>query len=259
MKIWILVENTTCCEELAAEHGLSLYLEAGSRHILFDMGQSAAFADNAEKLGIDLENVDMAILSHGHCDHSGGMEVFLRRNSHAKVYLSPYAFEPHYNKKGSYIGLNPALREHPQLVFSGDCQLGEGLSLHSCRVLPNLWTVDPCGLTVEENGVLHPEDFRHEQYLLLEEQGRRILISGCSHKGVVNLVHHFRPDVLIGGLHLMDIPAGSPEIDEIARILMQYPTAYYTGHCTGEKQYDQLKKLMGDQLQSFSTGSVLEV
>ena len=259
MKIWVLVENTASCETFAAEHGLSLYLETGSRRILFDMGQSAAFADNAEKMGVDLGKVDTAILSHGHCDHSGGMETFLSRNNHAKVYLSPYAFEPHYNKKGSYIGLDPVLRGYPQLVFSGDCQLGEGLSLHSGKNLPKLWTVDPCGLTVEENGTLLPEDFRHEQYLLLEEQGRRILISGCSHKGVVNLTHHFRPDVLIGGFHLMDIPAGSPEIDEIARILMKYPTIYYTGHCTGEKQYNQLKELMGDQLQSFSTGTMLEV
>ena len=103
-----------------------------------------------------------------------------------------------------------------------------------------------------------PEDFRHEQYLLVQENGKRILISGCSHKGIVNLVHHFRPDVLIGGFHLMDTPAGSAEIDEIARILLEYPTVYYTGHCTGEKQYDQLKNIMGERLQPFSTGSVLE-
>ena len=258
MKIWVLLENTTGCENLSAEHGLSMYLETGARRVLFDMGQSAAFADNADKLGVDLEKVDTAILSHGHCDHSGGMGVFLQRNTSAKLYLSPYAFEPHYNKKGSYIGLDLALREHPQLTFEQDCQLGDGLSLHSCKNVPCLRPLNTCGLTVEENGALVPEDFRHEQYLLVQENGKRILISGCSHKGIVNLVHHFRPDVLIGGFHLMDTPAGSAEIDEIARILLEYPTVYYTGHCTGEKQYDQLKNIMGERLQPFSTGSVLE-
>ena len=259
MKIWTLMENTACAENFSAEHGLSLYLETGDRRILFDMGQSAAFADNAEKLGISLEMVDTAILSHGHYDHGGGMEAFLRCNTHAKLYLSRFAFEPHYNKKGKYIGLDPALGENPRLVFTQNCQLGDGLSLHSCNELPRLRATDPCGLSVEENGSLFAEDFRHEQYLLVREQDRRILISGCSHKGIVNLVHWFRPDVLIGGFHLKDVPADSPEVEKIAHTLLEYPTVYYTGHCTGESQYRKLKSIMGDRLHAFSAGMVLKV
>ena len=61
MKLWALMENTAL-EGFAAEHGLSLYIEALGRRILFDMGQSGAFADNAEKLGIDLSKVDLAVM-----------------------------------------------------------------------------------------------------------------------------------------------------------------------------------------------------
>ena len=63
MKLVTLIENTSGREDLAREHGLSLYLETGAHRILFDMGQSGAFADNAEKLGVDLRGVDIAILS----------------------------------------------------------------------------------------------------------------------------------------------------------------------------------------------------
>ena len=59
MKLTVLMENTACREDLTAEHGLSLYIEACGKKILFDSGASAAFADNAERLGVDLSQVDM--------------------------------------------------------------------------------------------------------------------------------------------------------------------------------------------------------
>lgn len=259
MKIWTLIENTACEEAFAAEHGLSLYLETGGRRILFDMGASAAFADNAEKMGVDLEKVDTAVLSHGHCDHGGGMKTFLDRNTHAKIHVSPLAFARLFNKKGEEIGLDPALQGHPRIALPEDFCEGEGFSLHSCNDLTPIWSTDPRGLAVEKNGERLPDDFRHEQYLLVHESGKRILISGCSHKGIVNLVHWFRPDVLVGGFHLKDMAVGSPEIDRIAHALLSYPTVYYTGHCTGEGQYRQLKHIMGDRLHAFSSGMVLEI
>ena len=94
MKVVTLMENTTCCDELFCEHGLSLYIETEGHRILFDAGQSAAFADNAEKLGVDLREVDFAVLSHGHYDHGGGLGRFLEIHKTAPVYVSRYAFEP---------------------------------------------------------------------------------------------------------------------------------------------------------------------
>ncbi|MBQ2720991.1 MAG: MBL fold metallo-hydrolase, partial [Clostridia bacterium] len=105
MTVTTLVENTAINDNFCSEHGLSLYIEVKGLRILFDMGQTELFAENAEKLGIDLENVDIAVISHGHYDHGGGLKKFLEINKKAPVYISRFAFEPHYNGSEKYIGL----------------------------------------------------------------------------------------------------------------------------------------------------------
>ena len=255
MKIVTLMENTSCREDLCFEHGLSLYLETGSHKILFDAGQSAAFADNAQTLGVDLGNVDFAVLSHGHYDHSGGLGKFLEANENAPVYVSRWAFEPHWESDGRYVGVDLSLQENGRIRYVAEkTVLAEGITLFRLETAP----MDTAGLLVEENGVRIPDDFRHEQYLLLEEAGKRILISGCSHKGILNIMEAFRPDILIGGFHFMKITE-EEKLDAAAKKLLAYDTVYYTGHCTGRKQYDYLKTIMGEKLHYISTGTVLEL
>ena len=120
MKITTLIENTTRSPDLAAEHGLSLFVEAAGHTFLFDAGQSGAFAENAGKLGIDLRSAQFAVLSHGHYDHGGGMTRFLARNRSAKLYLSENAFGGHFNASGRYIGLDKSLQNSGRLIFTGD-------------------------------------------------------------------------------------------------------------------------------------------
>ena len=86
MKITTLVENTACADCYAAEHGLSLFIETKTKNILFDSGPSGAFADNAEKLGVDLGKVDLVILPYGHYDHSDGLR-FLQLNEAKPFHL----------------------------------------------------------------------------------------------------------------------------------------------------------------------------
>lgn len=254
MRIVTLVENTACREDLTAEHGLSLYIETGEHRILFDAGQSSAFAENAGKLGIDLSQVDLAVLSHGHYDHGGGLLRFLEINGSAPVWMNPHAFEGHYNASDKYIGLAQGLAESRRIRFAENGQtVGNGLTLFSRINCPH--GIRPFGLTVKERGILVPEDFRHEQYLLIEEAGKRILISGCSHRGILNIMNHFRPDVLIGGFHFMKMDPEGEELDAAAAELKRFPCVYYTGHCTGQAQFARLKKALGQQLHGLSTGN----
>ena len=252
MKITALTENTSE-NDLECEHGLSLFIETERHTVLFDMGQSELFAVNAEKLGLDLKKVDIAVLSHGHYDHGGGLRKFLDINDRAKVYMSRYAFEPHYNGTEKYIGLDVGLKNRSQFVYTdGVTEIDDGLTLHSCNARRKVVDLGSFGLNGMENGEFVPDDFRHEQYLLIEEDGKRVLISGCSHKGIVNIEEWFKPDVLVGGFHLSKLEPGNT-LKSIAERLNSYNTSYFTCHCTGEAQYRYMKGIM-ERLGYLSAG-----
>lgn len=260
MKLITLIENLSYNDALSCEHGLSLYIEACGKRILFDAGETGAFADNAEKLGVDLSLVEVAILSHGHSDHSGGLLRFLSVNESAPVYLRKSALDDYYGSKGDYIGLDERLKCSSRLRFVGDSQkIGDGLTVISGTVITEHQPIDSAGLTVRRNGLSLPDSFCHEQYLLIEEGGKRILISGCSHRGILNIAQHFQPDVLVGGFHFFKQEPGSRMIKEAADQLLEYQTIYYTGHCTGEEQYLFMKKIMADRLRYLSTGTELQL
>ena len=244
MKITCLLENTTAAPAVAAEHGLSLYIEVGNRRILFDMGQTNLFARNAEVLGVDLSRVDTAILSHGHYDHGGGLSAFLEINPTAPVYITPAAFLPHYNGTQKYIGLDTSLQEHPRLrVVSGDLSLDDGLTLLTPNGRERRHSLGSFGLTERVGDTFLPDDFRHEQYLLIEEGGRRVLFSGCSHAGIRDIVEWFSPDVLIGGFHVSKMALGE-ELTALGEALATHGTDYYTCHCTGVEQFAFLRERM---------------
>lgn len=256
MKVTVLAENTACCEDMTAQHGLSLFLETCGFRILFDMGQDDTFARNARILGIDLSQVDFAVLSHGHYDHGGGLETFLQINQTAPVYIHKRAFGKYYNGTEKYIGLPVSLQNHPRLIFThGTTELSHGMKLTDCNEYP--WQFNSWGLNQKNGDTITPDTFRHEQYLQITEGTKRYLISGCSHKGIVNIAECFQPDVLIGGFHLSKLEEES-QLREIAEKLHNGHTVYYTGHCTGSRQFDFLKGIMGGNLRNLSTGKIIE-
>jgi 7,8-dihydropterin-6-yl-methyl-4-(beta-D-ribofuranosyl)aminobenzene 5'-phosphate synthase len=258
MKITSLLENTTEREDMRVEHGLSLYIETESHRILFDMGHTDLFYKNAMVLGIDLSSVDVAILSHGHYDHGGGLRRFLEINSHAPVYIHKDAFLPHYNGTEKYIGLDISLKDHPRIIFTdNECCITDSLTLFSHNNKEKKHPTIPSGLTEKIGDVFVPDDFRHEQYLLIEENGKQVLISGCSHKGILDITEWFKPDVLIGGFHYSKLPLDEALADA-AKSLSAHTTAFYTCHCTGCEQYDFMRQYM-PSLHYLSCGQTITI
>ena len=244
MKITVLAENTAACPTVGAEHGLSLYIEAAGEKILCDMGQSALFAENAAALGIDLSEVTLCVLSHGHYDHGGGLSRFLQLNQKAPVYMHKDAFLPHYNGTEKYIGLDTSLADSPRIVFVKErVQIAEGLALIPAAEIPRRYAKIPHGLTERVGDRFIEDDFRHEQYLLIEAEGKRVLISGCSHVGIMDIASHIRPDVLIGGFHFSKL-ALDDTLADAAKALASMDTDFYTCHCTGVEQYQFMKSYM---------------
>ena len=258
MRITALVENTAASDCVGCEHGLSLYIETENRKILFDMGQSDLFLHNAQQLGLDIAAVDTAVLSHGHYDHGGGLSAFWNANKNAPVYISRYAFEQHYNGTEKYIGLDVALKDNEHIVFTdGVYPIADGLTLYHTHDRVKPFDLGSFGLNLVENDVFVPDDFRHEQCLLIEKNGKRVLISGCSHQGVLNAVTWFHPDVLVGGFHFSKLPLDDTLAD-YAAYLNRFDTVYYTGHCTGEEQYRFMKERM-ERLNYLAAGESIVI
>lgn len=257
MRISCIVENTSADKNITAEHGLSLFIETRNHNILFDMGQTDIFFENARKLGINLTDVDTAVLSHGHYDHGGGLKKFLSVNKTAPVYLSSFAFDNYYNGEEKYIGLDTSLKHCERLVFTDSVyRIDDTLTLYHCNDKERNHDLGSFGLNMQRGDKMLPDDFRHEQYLLIEEDGKRVLISGCSHKGVLNIAEWFKPDILIGGFHFSKLPLDDT-LKGYADYLNSFETTYYTCHCTGIEQYGYMKKYMKN-LNYLSAGQTIE-
>ena len=259
MKITALVENLTLSDEIQAEHGLSLYIEVEGKKILFDMGQTNLFAENAAKLGVDLKKVDLAILSHGHYDHGGGMQCFWEINKQAPVYINLNAFGEFFNGTEKYIGLDQKLVNEATIRWTDNKEkLFETMQLLTYNQEKAIYPNYGQGLLQKDENGFQPDSFRHEQYLLIEENGKRILVSGCSHKGIVNLALWARPDVVVGGFHLKKVE-DEAELTVLADVLKKMNIKFYTCHCTGKWQFEQLKKVMGSQLEYLHCGETIEI
>ena len=275
MKIVTLMENTACDAGLCAAHGLSLYIETPKHRILFDMGPDGRFIDNAEKLGVDLSAVDIAVLSHGHYDHGGGLRDFCEVNSRADIFIHNDAFGNFYalekGKEPRYIGLDPELWElESRVIPTADfVKLDDELTLFSDEpeVFPAL--AASAKLRVETPDGLRPDPFTHEQNLLVTAWGKSALFAGCAHRGIVNILAGARerlgrlPDAVFGGFHFFELDPADAEsgrlIEETGRALLEGDTVYYTGHCTGDYAYEKLRAILGDRLRPMTGGSIVEI
>ena len=167
MKIYTLMENTAVEPRFCCEHGLSLYMETKRHKILFDTGAGPGFAANAQLLGVALAAVDIAVISHGHSDHGGGLAKFLEINKTAPVYISRHGFDRYFAGDGREIGLPRELLNSGRFVLTDDfLQLDEELELCSCNGRQRPFYMDAFGLEMLRGGERLPDDFRHEQYLL---------------------------------------------------------------------------------------------
>ncbi len=275
MLITNLIDNISNNPKLRSEHGLSYYIETKNHKLLFDCGQGCAFIDNAKELNIDLNQIDTVVISHGHYDHGGGLDEFLKINNHAKIYLNKQAFNTFYSKKSSteikYIGLDKKLKYHPQieLVTGETFVIDENLALYS-KI--NQITLSPLGnqVLIEKRGTQIQEDqFLHEQSLVIREGDTCVLMAGCAHNGIVNIINQISKrsqlslNYVFGGFHLYNLTQDSYEDDsrimEIAHALLKTNATFFTGHCTGYKAYELLKIIMHDKIEYNFVGNVKEI
>lgn len=278
MKITVLMENTTPSNRLCAKHGLSLFVETKTHKILFDMGPDASFLDNAAKLGADVSAVDFAALSHGHFDHAGGLQAFLDctadREKPPAVFANKRAFLPHAAKTPAGlkdIGADPALAADKRitLVTEDIADIAPSITLLSNVKPEHLFSASNAVLLEENDGEYAPDSFAHEQSMLIREEGKAVLISGCSHTGIVNIIARAEAvagrelDAVIGGFHLMNPSSGTVEDEDLTRgvasFMAERSTRYFTFHCTGLAAYSRLRDVLGPQIEYLGCGASVTV
>lgn len=265
MKATILVDNIK--NEIAeGEWGLSILVEYGEKKVLLDVGASGLFLENAKKLGIELQDVDYAVLSHAHYDHADGMKHFFEYNDHTKFYLRDSCKENCYWKKlliHKYIGLPKGIMEEysDRIIYAtGDVTLCEGVYLIPHK-MPNMQLIGKKANMYQRQGRKWiPDDFSHEQSLVFDTLHGLVIFNSCSHGGVDNIIHEVEQTfqgkkviAMIGGFHLFDKP--EKEVREIAKKIRDTGiSCIYTGHCTGKKSYDILKEELGDVVNQIKVG-----
>ncbi|WP_409968931.1 MBL fold metallo-hydrolase [Bengtsoniella intestinalis] len=197
------------------------------------------------------------------------MGGFLSCNDHAKVYLRDNAFAPRFHGEpdqgGRYIGIDPAVQNHHQrfVMVDGTLSMGDGLTLFGD--VEDLTGATVASASLKEqlpDGSTCADRFTHEHNLLIQEGEKTILIAGCAHCGIVNILNKAeamvgRPvDVMVGGFHLFQLTDSSADaiIDDLGKDLKARPTQYYTGHCTGDYAYERLAEQLGSQLHRIRGG-----
>ena len=272
MKVTVLTDNldgakpqagTAGCGIIKGEWGLSHYIEYGDRVVLLDAGLSGLFAENAILLGIELDKVDYAVLSHAHDDHANGFDTFFEVNSHAPLYVAEGCYENCYDLTDEgykYAGIPQGILErHSDRIVraNADMMIDNGIRLAEKMFLK---TDDETG-----NTSYVPDDFSHEQSLIFEQDDGIVVFNSCSHAGADNIINEViqtypdrRIKAMIGGFHLFN------KTDEYVRAFASRLAAtgvesIYTGHCTGDQALAILREELGDMVHTFRTGLVFEI
>lgn len=279
MIIKVLIENSAE-EGLCSEHGLCLYIEYREKRYLLDCGASNLFATNAEIMGVDLEKIDVAFLSHAHYDHSSGYAKFFEINNNARVYLQKASKYRQFFKIAGpikkYIGIPEGILDKYEDRFEyidGFAKVDEGVFIvpHSSEGI--IERAKHTHMCVMVNDKVQYDDFKHEQTVVFEEEDGLICFNSCSHAGVDIVIEEVknafpgkRIKAYVGGFHMMGVLGPSScgykkeEVQNIARILMENTDAsFYSGHCTGTVAFDWLKEILKDKLIAFQTGKEFDI
>lgn len=274
MKLVSLLENHSCRVDCGSIHGLSLSIETPSKRILFDMGPNALFLENAAVLGVDIASVDLAFLSHGHYDHGGGLALFCKRNPTAPVLIAPQAFAPHAVRSGEdyeNIGLEkPVAEKYKDRFQTHSGRYDDELFILTDITDRDYVTAASATLLDQTESGYQPDRFLHEQSLLISCEGKHVLLAGCAHRGIVNILRAAErqlggaPDYVVSGFHLTNPGLGIDEPEELIRsvgeeLKAREHTRYITGHCTGDGPYQILKEILGERLALMPSGRTFDL
>jgi 7,8-dihydropterin-6-yl-methyl-4-(beta-D-ribofuranosyl)aminobenzene 5'-phosphate synthase len=230
----VVYDNYVSKKGTTADWGFSVLIEGLDKGILFDTGMKPEiFESNLQAIGIDPSGIDMLVLSHEHTDHTGGIPGLVKMKTGIPV-LMPHSFSAGFKQQMVTLGLVPVMVDAPSLI---------------CK---NLYT----------SGEFEYEI--HEESLVLDTKKGLVVITGCAHPGIINMLRKIKTDFgkniysVCGGFHLM-----TKTDEEMKTIISEMKSLGVVRcgatHCTGEKQIKLIKEAFGNNYFELGTGNKIVV
>ncbi len=228
-------DNYQVNPDLTTNWGFGCVIRTPFKNILFDTGaDSSVLLSNMEKMNIDPEDIDIVVISHIHGDHVGGLSGFLERNSNVKVHI-PSSFPNSWRRKIKSCG-------------------AEYQDVKNFRqISDNVYTTGEMGTWIKE------------QSLVLDTKEGIVIITGCAHPGVVNIVKKARqilPDknvyLVMGGFHLSG--ASDSKLRSIIKEFRDMGVQKVApSHCSGDRCRELFKEEYRNDYIESGVGKIIEI
>ncbi|MFB0506610.1 MAG: MBL fold metallo-hydrolase [Thermodesulfobacteriota bacterium] len=275
-RITILCENTVGALIGTGEHGFSAFIETEAGNYLFDTGNGSSIVRNALLWRKDLTSIKKIFLSHGHCDHTGGLPDVLKLTGKVEVRAHPHIFveriavlKEDNREEKRFVGI-PYRREYlefsgAQFVLKTQFYEPEERIFLTGQVPRNTSFEKPDPrLFAKVQGDWVLDQFPDDQSLVLDTPKGLVILFGCAHSGMINTINHVmektgrkRIYALLGGTHLGFL---TPEqLDESIEAVKKLSVEWIgVSHCTGMKASMRLARKFGDRFFYGHVGAVFE-